>query len=293
MVVIRKSILLLVILLYSCSAPKHITYNDKKTCVVLSVGGMKGLAHIGAIDAIEEKGINIDYIYGNSMGSVIGGIYAQAPDRDLKENVKSVIKSYITETEKEYKSKATSGFLFGAGVAFLTGGLFGWETILGSTLLNTLTVDKFDNNRFRKVLDNHFSSSLIENLLIPYATSYNTITHSGIELNTIATGNLASAISRSSNNPFIFKNTSLKHIDPGLDRISAVPIEDAIKHFKPDIVIAINVTGEPAVYYEYDKCRIIEVLIDVDDIEIEDMTKVDQILDSYYKMGYNSVYEKL
>ncbi len=281
------------LVLICCTGQKHLSYNDKKTCVILSVGGMKGLAHIGAIDAIEEKGISIDCIYGNSMGSVIGGIYAHSPNKDLKNNVKTVIRSYITETKSELESKAASGFLFGAGLAFLSGGLLGWETMLGSALLNTISVEKFDNQRFSKVLNEKFSSVNIENLQIPYATSYHTRTRSGIELNTISTGNLATAISRSSNNPFIFKNTSLKHIDPGLDRISAVPIEDAIKHFNPDIVIAINVTGEPAMYYKHDKCRIIEVMIDVDDIEIDDMTKIYQILDSYYKMGYDKVYDKL
>lgn len=40
-----------------------------KTCLVLSVGGTKGVAHIGAIDALKAKGIDIDCIYGNSMGS--------------------------------------------------------------------------------------------------------------------------------------------------------------------------------------------------------------------------------
>lgn len=292
-VVVRNIVFLFLITLNSCSGPRPVAYIEKKTCVVLSVGGMKGLAHIGAIDAIKEKGINIDCIYGNSMGSVIGGIYAQAPERDLKDNVKSVIKSYITETEEEYKSKATSGFLFGAGLAFLTGGLFGWETILGSALLNMLSVDNFDNNRFRQVLDNHFSSVSIESLLIPYATSYHERKNNSIKLKTISTGNLAMAISRSSNNPFIFKETSLDYIDPGLDRFSAVPVEDAIKHFDPDIIIAINVTDEPAKYQNYEDCKIIEIEIDVGEIEISDITRIDQILDEYYTIGYNKVNEEL
>lgn len=47
-----------------------------KVGVVLSGGGAKGLAHIGALKAIEEAGIKIDYIAGTSMGSIIGGLYA-------------------------------------------------------------------------------------------------------------------------------------------------------------------------------------------------------------------------
>lgn len=50
--------------------------------VVLSGGGAKGFAHIGALKVIEEAGIPIDYISGTSMGSVIGGLYAAGYDPD-------------------------------------------------------------------------------------------------------------------------------------------------------------------------------------------------------------------
>lgn len=44
--------------------------------VVLSGGGAKGTAHIGALRVIEEAGVPIDIIVGTSMGSIIGGLYA-------------------------------------------------------------------------------------------------------------------------------------------------------------------------------------------------------------------------
>ncbi|MEX0994526.1 MAG: patatin-like phospholipase family protein [Balneolaceae bacterium] len=47
-----------------------------KVGVVLSGGGAKGIAHIGALRVIEEAGIEIDYITGTSMGSIIGALYA-------------------------------------------------------------------------------------------------------------------------------------------------------------------------------------------------------------------------
>ncbi|MEA1786559.1 patatin-like phospholipase family protein [Arenibacter sp. GZD96] len=49
---------------------------DVKVGLVLSGGGAKGLAHIGALKIIESKGIKIDYIGGTSMGAIIGGLYA-------------------------------------------------------------------------------------------------------------------------------------------------------------------------------------------------------------------------
>lgn len=47
-----------------------------KVGLVLSGGGARGFAHVGAISVIKEAGIPIDYITGSSMGSVIGALYA-------------------------------------------------------------------------------------------------------------------------------------------------------------------------------------------------------------------------
>ena len=50
--------------------------NRKKVAVVLSGGGAKGMAHIGALKVLERAGIPIDIVTGTSMGSIIGGLYA-------------------------------------------------------------------------------------------------------------------------------------------------------------------------------------------------------------------------
>lgn len=47
-----------------------------KVGLVLSGGGAKGMAHIGALKVIEEAGITIDYIGGTSMGAIVGSLYA-------------------------------------------------------------------------------------------------------------------------------------------------------------------------------------------------------------------------
>lgn len=49
---------------------------DPKIGLVLSGGGAKGLAHIGALKVLEEAGVQIDYIGGSSMGAIVGGLYA-------------------------------------------------------------------------------------------------------------------------------------------------------------------------------------------------------------------------
>ncbi len=44
--------------------------------LALSGGGALGFAHLGVIKILEQEGIPISYISGNSMGSLIGGLYA-------------------------------------------------------------------------------------------------------------------------------------------------------------------------------------------------------------------------
>ena len=47
-----------------------------KVGLVLSGGGAKGMAHIGALKVLEELDIPVDYVVGTSIGSIIGGMYA-------------------------------------------------------------------------------------------------------------------------------------------------------------------------------------------------------------------------
>jgi NTE family protein len=47
-----------------------------RLALTLSGGGARGIAHIGALRALEEAGIPVDAIAANSMGAVVGGIYA-------------------------------------------------------------------------------------------------------------------------------------------------------------------------------------------------------------------------
>ena len=68
----RTLFLLIIALLSACTLGAQ---NRKKVGVVLSGGGAKGVAHIGALKVIEEAGIPIDYIVGTSMGAIVGGLY--------------------------------------------------------------------------------------------------------------------------------------------------------------------------------------------------------------------------
>jgi NTE family protein len=69
--------------------------NYKNIALVLSSGGAKGLAEIGAIKALEEKGFIIKSISGSSIGSLIGGLYAMGKLDDYTQWVKTLNKRAI------------------------------------------------------------------------------------------------------------------------------------------------------------------------------------------------------
>ena len=50
--------------------------SPKTISLVLGSGGARGLAHIGVIRVLEERGYKITSIAGCSVGALIGGIYA-------------------------------------------------------------------------------------------------------------------------------------------------------------------------------------------------------------------------
>jgi NTE family protein len=59
----------------------------KKVGLVLGSGSSRGWAHIGAIEALEEANIPIDFIVGCSVGSYVGALYASGSMASLKEFV--------------------------------------------------------------------------------------------------------------------------------------------------------------------------------------------------------------
>lgn len=63
------------------------TPHRKTVALVLGSGSSRGWAHIGAIEALEEEGIPIDFISGCSIGSYIGAIYASGNLASLKDFV--------------------------------------------------------------------------------------------------------------------------------------------------------------------------------------------------------------
>lgn len=59
--------------------------NTKDVALVLSSGGPRGWAYIGAIEELEARGYRITSVAGTSIGSLIGGIYAAGKLHEIKD----------------------------------------------------------------------------------------------------------------------------------------------------------------------------------------------------------------
>ena len=80
-------------------APKRLTIG-----VALEGGGALGLAHIGVLRWFEQHHIPIDYVAGNSMGGLVGGMYAtgKSPD-ELERLVKGMDWPLVIGGETPYE----------------------------------------------------------------------------------------------------------------------------------------------------------------------------------------------
>jgi NTE family protein len=74
-----------------CDFRNRKTYYPYRIGLALSGGGARGIAQIGVLKAFEEAGLDIDYIAGSSMGSIIGGLYASGYSaEEIEELVRQV-----------------------------------------------------------------------------------------------------------------------------------------------------------------------------------------------------------
>ncbi len=177
----------------------------KKVGLALGSGAFRGFALIGAIRALKDNNIPIDFISGASMGAFIGAYYAVYQNLD------------ILEKEIVGNSKANLPSIFDIG--FLGGGLVKgkkFESIIKKVLGNK---DFSDTKIPLQVVATDLGSGQ------PYIFNE---------------GKIAKAVQASCSVPIIFEPTKIKGhrlIDGGLS--NPVPI-DILKKAGADIVIAIN-----------------------------------------------------
>ena len=97
----------------------------RRTCLVLSIGGPRGVAHLGAIAAAREAGLHVDCVVGNSMGSLVGALYAAAPAQDTEALFRRFSDAYVAETKSDAAKNGAIGAAVGSALGAAVGALVG------------------------------------------------------------------------------------------------------------------------------------------------------------------------
>lgn len=271
--------------------------------LVLSGGGAKGIAHIGVIRALEEKGIPIDYITGTSMGAIIGSLYAigYSPDQ-MMELMES--EEFLSAAQGELKPG--SGYLFlqpqkRPSMLNITAGRPGdihFQSLLPASLISPIAM----NFAFMKIYGPYTAEcgGNFDNLFVPFRCVASDITHKHKMV--LSHGQLDMAVRASMSFPIVFHPIT---IDGALAYDGGIydnfPVDVMRDDFKPDIMIGVDVhstdsiTGFPNILdqldmlvtqknnYDLPEDEGIKLRIDLDEFSLLDFGKSRQI----EKIGYD------
>lgn len=193
-----------------------------KIGLALGSGAARGLTHIGALKAIEERGIKIDYISGCSMGAMVGAAYAMGMTIEEIENI--ALKSNWKLMAKMFK-----------------------PTFSFSSFIN--------DNYMTEFLYTWFGDTTFEMLKIPFS-AVTTDIQTG-KMVVLEKGNLLTAVRASISVPILFSPVKIgKHklFDGGL--VNPIPV-DVVKRKKMDKVIAVNLRHFSTYGIYQDKSKLI------------------------------------
>jgi len=260
---------------------------SRRTCLVLSVGGPAGVAHIGAISALREANVRIDCVVGNSMGALVGGLFATAPAEDLDTRFQAFVAAYAQATRG-----LAADVLLGLGwlarrlaeenVGGKTAGALAFAS---AAVLGMLTTEKMEHERMVRVLDDFLHGQRIDGRLpIRFVTFYQEATSTGVVARRADSGPLAQAIGASIANPLIFTKLEVgpgRPLDPGADRVSATPVQDACATFPDANLLAINVSGQPIFTDATMTCPLLEIRVDQPPVPPEEIMELG---DSYQQI---------
>lgn len=128
--------------------------------LVLSGGGAKGFAYIGLLKALQEARLQVDYIGGTSIGSIMGGLYAlgYSPD-EIEEMIRDqnwealladrIDRKYVAFEEKEYTEKSIISIPFQTRKFTLSASLYKGQEI--DLLLNRFFSPAYNVEDFDKL----------------------------------------------------------------------------------------------------------------------------------------------
>lgn len=186
-------------------APQPFCIPEKvRVALVLGSGGVRGMAHVGVLEVLEEAGIPFDLIVGCSAGSLVGALYADNPNS-------ACVKTAI--------AKMKTNSLLDIDI---------WNCRFGLC----------QGRSMRKVLDDNLEADYFDQLKIPLVIVASDL-HTG-ELVPIGCGELVKAVEASCAIPLVFCPVDYQGrilVDGGT--INPVPVIVA-KDLGADVVIAVD-----------------------------------------------------
>ena len=249
--------LLFAVASYAQSPKMH----PKKIGLVLSGGGVRGIAHIGVLKALEEHNIKVDYVVGTSMGGVVGAMYAAGYSVDE-------MISYVTH--KDYVKRSSGQlddrfhFLFHRPVedAGILSFRFGHGEWVRSALPTYVVgAEWMDWDMMKGFADaNVRCKANFDSLMIPFRCVASDIQTKQPVI--FDKGNLSECVRASMTYPFYIAPISVNgHLmfDGGI--YDNYPVDVMYKTFMPDIIIGSDVSGQVEIPKEGDFFSQLEGLI--------------------------------
>ena len=245
----RKTLILCMLLFIGLAAQAQTHHARKKVAVVLSGGGAKGMAHIGALKVIEEAGIPVDIVTGTSMGSIIGGLYCIGYDAHCMDSiVRQQDWSFVLSDKVDVRHESLKNRLQANTYILSRDVRFGKsKRKLSSGLLEGKNLAKL----FGKLAFNYRDSTDFNQLPIPFACVATNIINNTEHV--FHRGYLIEAMRASMAIPGAFspiRKGDMILVDGGLRNNYPV---DVAKEMGADIVIGVTVQGPPKTADDFSK----------------------------------------
>ena len=198
-------------------------HTQPSVALVLGSGGARGLAHIGAIEALQQRGYRISSVSGCSMGSIIAGMFCAGKLAEAKEWFLSIDKQRILQLTD--------------------------FSITGNSLVK--------GRRIIQALQEIVPDCPIESLPVPLTlVASDLLTTDEI---VFRTGSLFEAIRASISLPLFFQPVQWKGrllVDGGI--LNPLPLKQ-IQRTEGDILVAMNISGKDGLTIEHKSSDLVRI----------------------------------
>ena len=215
--------------------------NRPKIAVVLSGGGARGMASIGVLKVLEQAEIPIDLIVGNSIGSILGGLYASGYSIG---QLKQMVDTTNWADVLSFNDDARRSDLFldqkiAEDRSILTVRFQGFEPILPQSLSTGQRLTNYLNLLVLQGI--YHPNPSFDGLRIPFrAVATDLVSGKAVVLDR---GDLTQAMRASVSVPLLFSpvpRDSALLFDGGL--VSNIPV-DVARNWGADLIVAVDVTS--------------------------------------------------